>query len=225
MNKNTLDADSLFTKLQQITYCSTGRDIKQEQDILTICENHGFDRITIEQSYKTKDQRDLINDGKGLFSKLSRDYPKGLYVAHHPYGSNRYPDFFILINGHILELEAKTASSTTPKFTHGDTLIDPSKRSAIYIFTHKHDGTELLLSEHLMSVDNYFLIIKQKKDRDELQRAHDVEFAKVCKGKGEKLYCRPNIVPMGGQEYTNHIGRAREHNLSQKVLYLLKTYE
>ena len=225
MNTNAFDATQLFDNLQRIEYCTTGRDLQQEIDIYKIFTAAGFDTVEIEPHHKTKEQRSVVDCGQGLLSELGKEYHTGLYIAHHPYGINRYPDFLLIINGHIIEVEAKSASASTPIFTHGDTLINPTKRNAFYVFTHITDGTEMLLPEDLISVDNYLLLLEHKKERDILQHKHNEEFNRVCDGKGEKLYYRPNIVPVGGSERTNHIERARINNLNKKVLHLLKTYQ
>jgi hypothetical protein len=225
MNSNVFNATELFDQLMQINYCTTGKDLQQERDVRDILINQGFQEIEVSTEEKAQDQRTLINCGRGPLTHLGKTYHTGLYFAHHPYGMNRYPDFLIIIDGHILEIEAKSASTAVPIFTHGDTLIDPSKRNSLYIFTHITDGTEMLLPEDLLTVDNYLLLLKHKRERDVLQIKHDKEFNKVCEGKGEKYYYRPNIVPIGGHEQTNHIERARVDNLSKKVLHLLKTYQ
>lgn len=225
VNSNKLNASRLYDSLLKIKYCHQGRDLRQEQDALSIFIDNGFEQVTIPPAYKTKDQKELIDSGKGCLSKLGLKYGEGLYVAHHPYGKNRYPDFLIIINGRILEFEVKSSSTQNPIFSQGDKVVDPSRRDAFYLFTHLSEGTAMLLAEDLITPDNFLLIKQQKLERDVLQAKHDKEFEAKCKGKGEKVYHRTNLAPRGGQEVTDHITRARKENLSEKILYLLKSYE
>lgn len=226
MNNNKFDATSLFNDLINVQYCEQGRDLKQERDVLDIFIANKFEPITIQPSQKTKTEKQLIDDGKGSLSKLALKYKMGLYVAHHPFGKNRYPDFLVLINGKVLEFEVKSAgSSDTPIFSQGDKVVDPTRRDAFYVFTHKTQQTALLMAEDLITPENYLLIHKQKAERDLLQQKHDIEFNRVCNGKGEKVYHRTNLTPRGGQEVTNHIFRARQNDLCKKVHLMLQTYQ
>jgi len=225
MNNKKLNAEKLYNALIKIKYNEQGRDLRQEQDVLSTFVKHGFEQIKIPPMFKTKHEKELIDCGRGALSKLAMAHKQGLYVCHHPFGKNRYPDFLLIIYGRILEFEIKSASSETPIFSQGDKVVDPTRRDSIYLFTHKTEGTSMLLAEDLMTPENYLLILKQKQERALLQARHDKEFNKVCKGRGEKVYHRTNLAPRGGTEITNHISRARTHNLSQKVLYVLKTYE
>ncbi len=209
-----------------VRYCEQGRDLRQESDVLSVFVDHGFEKITIPSCYKTKEEKLLIDTGRGSLSKIARKYNNGLYIAHHPFGKNRYPDFLAFVNGKVLEFEVKSAgSSDTPIFSQGDKVVDPTRRDAFYVFTHKTQQTALLLAEDLITPENYLLIHKQKAERDELQKKHDKEFNRVCNGRGEKVYHRTNLTPRGGQGVTNHIFRANQNDLSKKVLLMLQTYE
>jgi len=226
MNTNKFNATTIYQSLLQLRFCNKGRDLKQEQDILDVFKFHGFEELTnLPAKFKTKSEKQLIDSGKGIFSKLSREYKTGLYICHHPYGTNRYPDFFLLVNGHILELEAKSASGDIPIFSQGDKVVDPTRRDVFYLFTHRDQGSSLLLAEDLITPENYLLIMKHKQERLKLQKKHDKEFDRICKGQGEKVYHRTNLTPRGGHDITNHIFRARKHNLNKKAFLLLKSYE
>lgn len=226
MNNNKFNASALYKSLMGVRYCEQGRDLRQEKDVLDVFVSQGFEQITIPPSYKTKQEKELIDSGRGSLSKIAIKYNQGLYIAHHPFGKNRYPDFLAFINGRVLEFEVKSAgSSDTPIFSQGDKVVDPTRRDAFYVFTHKTQNTAVLMAEDLITPVNYLLIHKQKAERAELQKKHDLEFNRVCKGKGEKVYHRTNISPRGGQEVTNHISRAKQNDLSKKVQIMLQTYE
>jgi regulator of replication initiation timing len=225
MNNNKLNATSLYNDLINIQYCDTKRDVQQEQDTLAVFNDNGFETVKIAPMYKTKEQKQLFQAGRGTLTKFARKYHEGLYICHHPFGKNRFPDFMILIDGKPLEFEVKSASTAQPIFTHGDTIIDPSRRDVVYLFTHIEQGSALMLAEDLISPLNYLLLKRQKKERNELQEKHDAEFEHICGGRGEKVYHRTNVSPRGGSEYTNHIKRAREQGLQERVFHVLKSYE
>lgn len=219
-------AEKLYNSLQSLRYPSSGNDTQHELDILQIFIDHGFTQQNSHPDYKTPGQKELFIADRGSESLLAESFPTGLHIIHHPFGKRRHPDFIAIINGTPIVVEAKSCGTQkVPKFMFGNHLLNPDHRSGFIIFTHKSDGTELLLPSDLITMHNYLLLQKHKIERDELQAKQDAEFNELCGGVGMQHYNRVNYLSRGGREHTDYIAKSRDLRLAKHVLFLLKSCE
>jgi hypothetical protein len=195
-------------------------------DILQIFIDHGFQAHQTRPEYKTREQKELFIADRGGESMIAKSFPEGQHIIHHPFGKRQHPDFVAVINGVPIVVEAKSSSATDiPKFMFGNHLLDPEHKHGFVIFTHKKEGTELLLPCDLITMRNHLLLQKHKRERDALQSKQDAEFKELCGGVGIQHYNRVNYISRGGREHTDYIAKSRDLRLAKHVLFLLKTCE
>lgn len=154
---------------------------------------------------------------------LDEKLKSGKFYVYQPFGSQKYPDFFIIEDGYIIPLECKSSKNKRPKWNGGL----PKPNLGIYFFSLTAEDITFFLGKDILPKQIYDSLIKQDTEHKKLDKKQEEEINKSYQEHGidkNKIihYSRADNNYKGKTDFFDGEARKQRENSAIEIINNLK---